>query len=65
MTDSNTTVFNLLGKSVSFSISNGFDTFYESGVVTVVVLTLAGFPEITIDDGEFYSFSELKDFKII
>ena len=37
MTDSNTTVFNLLGKSVSFSISNGFDTFYESGVVTLVV----------------------------
>ena len=65
MTDSNTTVFNLLGKSVSFSISNGFDTFYESGVVTVVVLTLAGFPEIAIDDGELYSFSKLKDFKII
>ena len=65
MTDSNTTVFNFLGKKVSFSISNTFDTFYESGTVTVVVLNIAGLPQLAIDDGEFYSFSELKDFKII
>ena len=65
MTDSNTTVFNLLGKKVSFSISNAFDTFYESGTVTVVVLNLAGLPQLAIDDGEIYSFSELTEFKIL
>ena len=65
MTDSNTTVFNLLGKKVSFSISNGLDTFYESGTVTVVVLNLAAIPEIAIDQGELYSFSDLQDFNII
>ena len=65
MTDLNTTVFNLLGKQVSFSISNGYLDFFEQGTVTNVVLNLTSEPQISINDGEFYSFSKLLDFKMV
>lgn len=65
MTELNTTVFNLLGKQVSFSISNGYHVFFEQGTVTDVVLSVAGNVQISIDDGDFYIFSDLLEFKVL
>jgi hypothetical protein len=65
MTELNTTVLNLLGKQVSFSISNGYAVFHDKGTVTDIVLSLTTDPQISIDSEEFYSFSELTEFKIL
>lgn len=71
---SNTTALDLLGKQVSF-IRRGvvelsdksFITFEDrySGVVTEIVLSLTGNPEIAIDDGDFFFLSELIEFKLL
>lgn len=72
MTSSNTTVFELLGKQVSFTkdfkveLPDGtflVDSVEYSGIVTDVILSLIGSPEIAVDNGEFYSFSELLEFR--
>lgn len=68
------TVLELLGKDVSFIRSRKFKltdtsfiTFTENltGTVTNVVLSLTSEPEISINDGDFYSLSEFLDFKLI
>lgn len=72
MTASNTTVFELLGKQVSFTrqfkVELPDDTFLVdsvqySGIVTDVILSLIGGPEIAVDNGEFHSFSKLLEFR--
>ena len=74
MTAAHTTVLELLGKDVSFIregkiklTGSSFITFTENftGTVTNVVLSLTNEPEISINDGDFYSLSELLDFKIL
>ena len=69
-----TTVLEMLGKHVSFIherkvelTDTSFITFTENftGIVTNVVLSLTSEPEISINDGDFYTLSELIDFKII
>ncbi|HCJ0470963.1 TPA: hypothetical protein OXK12_003774 [Acinetobacter baumannii] len=74
MADANTTVLEMLGKDVSFiherkvELSDiSFITFKENftGTVTNVVLSLTSEPAISINDSDFYSLSELLDFKII
>ena len=65
MTELDTTVLNLLGKEVSFSISNGYRVFFEQGTVTDVVLSVAGNVQISIDYGDFYIFSDLLEFKVL
>ena len=74
MTAAYTTVLELLGKDVSFIrerkielTDSSFITFTENftGTVTNVVLSLASEPEISINDGDFYSLSELLDFKMV
>ena len=74
MAVSHTTVLEMLGKNVSFIhqrkvqlTDTSFITFTENltGIVTNVVLSLISEPEISINDADFYSLSELIDFKII
>ncbi len=73
MTVAHTTVLEMLGKDVSFIhqhkvelTDTSFITFTENltGTVTNVVLSLTSEPEISINDGDFYTLSELIDFKI-
>ena len=74
MAVAHTTVLQMLGKDVSFIhqrkvelTDTSFITFTENltGIVTNVVLSLTSEPEISINYGDFYSLSELIDFKII
>jgi len=74
MASVHTTVLEMLGKNVSFIhqrkvelTDTSFITFTENltGIVTNVVLSLTSEPEISINDGNFYSLSEFIDFKII
>ena len=73
MTIAHTTVLEMLGKHVSFIhelkvelTDTSFITFTENltGIVTNVVFSLTGESEISINDGDFYSLSELIAFKI-
>ena len=74
MAVANTTVFEMLGKEVSFIIERKVDlteksfvtySYKFSGIVTNVILGLTSEPEISINDGDFYILSRLVDFKII
>ena len=65
MTFSNINALDLLGKQVSYSFSLGGTIYETDGQVTSVVLSLTSEPEISINDGDFYSLSELIEFKIL
>lgn len=65
MTELNTTVFNLIGKKVSFSISNSYQVFHEQGTVTEVVLSFDCPPQISLDKGDFFSFDLLIEFQVL
>lgn len=65
MTALDTTVLNLLGKEVSFCYGLKELTFQTDGVVTSIVFNLHGQHEFFLDDGEFYSFSQVIDFKVL
>lgn len=73
MTAANTNALNLLGKEVSFDWNCEFPltdhssiNFHEkvSGTVTNILLSINSEPEISVDDGDFYTLSELKNFEI-
>lgn len=65
MTDSNIKHLELLGKQVSFvAVSKYGNTFLE-GRVTNIVFSLNGCPQISLNDADFYSFSEVIDFKVL
>ena len=74
MAIAHTTVLEMLGKDVSFIYElkieltdSSFITFTQNftGTVTNVVLSLTNESEISINDGDFYSLSELLDFKMV
>jgi hypothetical protein len=65
MTAANTTVLELLGKQVSFTYVTEWAELLKKGTVTSVVLSLNSEPEILIDDGDFISMSEIRDFKLV
>ena len=74
MAVAHTTVLEMLGKDVSFIYElkiqltdSSFSTFTQNftGTVTNVLLSLTSEPEISINDGDFYSLSELLDFKMV
>lgn len=74
MAIAHTTVLEMLGKDVSFIYElkieltdSSFITFTQNftGTVTNVLLSLTGEPEISINDVDFYSLSELLDFKMV
>jgi hypothetical protein len=73
MAVANTTAFEFLGKTVSFEYVRHMQLtekssidFREkiSGVITNVVLSLNSEPEISVNNGDFYSLSDLVDFTI-
>lgn len=55
----------LLGKQVSYSFSLGGTIYETDGQVTSVVLNLHGDHEFAVDEGDYYSFSEIIDFKVL
>lgn len=61
-------IVELLGKSVSFITSTKVDKKIfvreEKGVVTDVVLNLDGNHQISLDQGDFHTLSEVLEFKI-
>lgn len=61
-------IVELLGKSVSFITSTKVDNKIfvreEKGVVTDVVLNLDGNHQISLDQGDFYTLSEVLEFQI-
>ena len=74
MAIAHTTVLEMLGKDVSFIYERKIQLTDSSfiivtenfaGTVTNVVLSFTSEPEISINDGDFYSLSELLDFKIL
>ena len=74
MAIAHTTVLEMLGKDVSFIYErkiqltdSSFTIVTENfaGTVTNVVLSFTSEPEISINDGDFYSLSELLDFKMV
>lgn len=65
MTALDTTVLNLLGKEVSFCYGLKEFTFQTHGTVTSIVFNLHGEHEFSVDDGEFYSFSEVLEFQVL
>ena len=64
-----TTVLELLGKKVSFTLSFETDSFAYSidysGIVTAVVISLSGEPEFFVDEHGSFSFSQILGFKIL
>lgn len=67
MAIANTTALEFLGKTVSFEYVLPSIDFREkiSGIITNVVLSLDSEPEISVNNGDFYAFSDLVDFVIL
>lgn len=61
-------IVELLGKSVSFitttKVDNNIFVREEKGVVTDVVLSLDGNHQISLDQGDFHTLSEVLEFQI-
>jgi hypothetical protein len=66
MAVSNTNLLELLGKQVSFSWLGADGVTYNSvGELTSIVFHLHATSDFTVDDGEYLSFDEITDFKIL
>lgn len=66
MAVSNTNLLELLGKQVSFSWlgANGV-TYNSEGELTSIVFHLHVTSEFAVDQGNYFSFDEITDFKIL
>lgn len=66
MAVANTNLLELLGKQVSFSFLSADGVTYQTdGQLTSIVFYLESSSEFTVDDGYFFSFDEITDFKIL
>ena len=66
MAVSNTILLELLGKQVSFCWLGADGVTYETdGQLTTIVFNLESSSQFTVDDGDFFSFDEITDFKIL
>lgn len=65
MTALDTTVLNLLGKEVSFCYVLKQFTFQTDGTVTSIVFNLDGEHQFSVGGDDFYSFSEVLEFKVL
>lgn len=66
MAVANTNLLELLGKQVSFSWLGADGVTYQiDGQLTSIVFYLESSSEFTVDDGNFFSFDEITDFKIL
>jgi hypothetical protein len=66
MAVANTNLLELLGKQVSFSWL-GVDaiTYHTHGQLTSIVFHLDSSSEFTVDEGDYFSFDEITDFKLL
>lgn len=66
MAVANTNLLELLGKQVSFFLLGADGVTYEiDGQLTSIVFHLESSSEFTVDDGDYFSFDEITDFKIL
>lgn len=66
MAVANTNLLELLGKQVSFSwLGADGITYVSDGRLTSVVFHLESSSEFTVDYGDYFSFDEITDFKIL
>lgn len=66
MAVANTNLLELLGKQVSFSWLGADGVTYETdGQLTTIVFNLESSSQFTVDDGDFFIFDEITDFKIL
>ena len=66
MAVSNTNLLDLLGKQVSFSwLGADGITYQTQGELTAVAFYLNTSSEFAVDEGDFFSFDEITDFKIL
>ena len=66
MAVSNTNLLELLGKQVSFSwLGADGITYQTQGELTAVAFYLNTSSEFAVDEGDFFSFDEITDFKIL
>ncbi|MEG2707453.1 MAG: hypothetical protein RR959_08935 [Erysipelotrichaceae bacterium] len=59
-----TTLINLLGKTVSFVYSFKRIDFELKGVVTDICFSLSGDCQISLDEGDFYRYTEVTNFVV-
>jgi hypothetical protein len=66
MAVANTNLLELLGKQVSFSfLGADLITYHTDGQLTSVFFHLEASSEFTVDYGDYFSFDEITDFKIL
>ena len=66
MAVSNTNLLDLLGKQVSFSWLGADGVTYNSeGELTSIVFHLHETSVFAVDEGDYFSFDEITDFKIL
>lgn len=66
MAVSNTNLLGLLGKQVSYSWLGADGVTYQSdGELTSIVFHLHGDHEFAVDEGDYYSFSEVTEFQVL
>lgn len=66
MAISNTNLLGLLGKQVSYSWLGADGVTYQSdGELTSIAFHLHGDHEFAVDEGDYYSFSELTEFQVL
>jgi hypothetical protein len=66
MAVANTNLLELLGKQVSFSLLGADGITYETdGKLTTIVFHLESSSEFTGCDGDYFSFEEITDFKLL
>ena len=66
MAFSNTNLLELLGKQVSFSWLGADGVTYETdGQLTAIIFSLESSSQFSVDDGDFFSFDKITDFKIL
>jgi hypothetical protein len=66
MAVANTNLLELLGKQVSFSWLGADGVTYQSdGELTSIVFHLHGSSDFSVDDGDYFSFDEITDFKLL
>lgn len=66
MAVANTNLLGLLGKQVSYSWLGADGVTYQSdGELTSIAFHLHGDHEFAVDEGDYYSFSELTEFQVL
>lgn len=65
MTAAHTNVLALLGKQVSFIYKENGYSFPCIGFITDLVFSSSGEISVSLDQGDFYSFSDLFDFNVV